>query len=252
MIAPDACCESMGSLMRHLWSSRRGLTPVQHADCVFLSQASAHCVGGARDESLVAEVTRLLQSSCRFRMRPSAAVNMPFHVKELEERLQMSGRMCRELVAPSPTEFIGVTRASERQALLRQRSKLSWPTVLPMEMVAAVDGCRDSIARVVPLALDVRHLHSRQRGAAVSVGRERVKGWLSSDAGKCWSQDRAKLIQADDGDVGADEANETVVAPASSSSAPVLAGSSAALGAVSAPPPGPPRGSSAPKKRQKK
>ena len=126
-------------------------------------------------------------------------------------------RMCRELVAPAPTEFIGVTRASERQAILRQRSKLSWPTVLLMEMVAAVDGCRESIGRMVPLALDVRHLHSQQRGAAVSVGRERVKGWLSSDAGKCWSQDRAKLLQADDGDVGADEANETVLAPVSSS-----------------------------------
>lgn len=66
----------------------------------------------------------------------------------------MTVRMCRKLVAIVPTEFIGVTRASERQADLRQRSHLSWPVVLSMERVAAVDGCRESIGRAAPLGIE--------------------------------------------------------------------------------------------------
>ena len=216
LIAPDACCESLGSLMRHLWSSRRGLTPVQHADSVFLSQACAHCIGGARDEALVAKVADALQSTCKFRMRPSAVVNVPFHARELEERLQMSGRMCGALAVSVPMELSTVTSARARRACLSQRSKLSWPTTLPPEMVAAIDGCKDSAGQIAPLALDVRHLHAQQRGATMSVGRERVKGWLSSDAGQSWVQDQAKLTQADDGG----QATMTGEEPASSQPAP--------------------------------
>ena len=73
LMAPDGCCEAIGSWMRYQWNPRQHSTPQQVADAVFLAQAGVRCIGGQRDEVLIAEVTQILliaqdRGSCNWRL----------------------------------------------------------------------------------------------------------------------------------------------------------------------------------------
>ena len=201
LFAPDSCCESMGSLMRLLWSQRRAqISPAQLVDSVFLSQAAVACVGEPRDEMIVAEVTKLLQSTSRYKMRTTSVAgthHTPEHIAALGERLRASGRACRDLpgtdALPQPSGFDGVDSAKSRRAFLRQRREESRPTELPPVMAQAVQRCARK-GKVVPtLALDVPELHARQKGATVSALRQKEAEWQ-----RRWQEEKRLLTLADD------------------------------------------------------
>lgn len=206
LIPPDACCESVGSLIRQLWDPQRGLSPGQLADSVFLSQASVFCVGGQRDEALVTAVVQALRATSRYNFREVPAQELPHHIAELLERQRASGRGEAADSLGLPAELGDVTTAKARRAALLQRSRLSAPSDLPATMMEVVDSCRDVAGRVKSLPMDVIHLHSRQRGATVSVEVQRKKQWLESEAGKKWKDERSRLLQADDHDEENDKA----------------------------------------------
>ena len=206
LFPPDSCCESMGSLMRLLWSQRRSrICPAQLVDSVFLSQAAVACVGEPRDEMIVAEVTGLLRASSKYqvRSRPPGSPRragepaVPAHVAKLGERLRASGRTCQDVsgagVVSRPSGFEGVVSAKGRRAFLQQRAQNSRPNQLPPVMARAVQGSIGPGGGVKALPLDVRHLHAVQQGATVSVQREKVAVWHEE-----WRSERQRLMRADD------------------------------------------------------
>lgn len=208
LFPPDSCCESMGSLMRHLWDIRRGIGPAELADCVLLRQAGVYCVGEDRDEMVVAEVVHLLTTTSKYAMRPwqSQRTEKPHHIIELGARLHTSGRthdaldieMARDVL--EPYDLSVADSAHARRLIIQGRSKHSKPVDLPAVVGKALDRCIGHDGLVKPLPLDVRHLHAQQRGATGSVLRERIAGWFDTKAGQTWQEERALLLRADDGE----------------------------------------------------
>ncbi len=215
MFPPDSCCESMGSLMRHLWDTRRGLSPAQLADSVLLCQAGVACVGAPRDEMIVAEVASLLQSTSSYAMRPETVsrrwTHIPYHLTQLQERLYASGRTCAGLTAEDahallqPDTLCELPNATARRAFLSHRARSSKPIDLPPAMETALQDCRDAAGIVQPMPLNVRHLHAQQRGAAGSTLHEMVSDWLQTPTGRAWQAERDCLFRADEEQEAEDE-----------------------------------------------
>ena len=217
LMAPDGCCEAIGSWMRYQWNPRKHDTPQQVADGVFLAQAGVRCIGGQRDEVLIAEVTRILQETSSRKMQsamPAAHKAMlQRHIAEHDQWVRDSGRSSYEGAGSSaPTSVLGAgssapnidmpdlgNKARDRRAWLARRSRAN--DDLPAEMQRAVRQSVSTDGRMSALQLDVQHLHARQRGATSSVMRERVCHWLRSEAGQVWSKERAKMLRADDTDL---------------------------------------------------
>ena len=75
----------------------------------------------------------------------------------------------------------------------------SLPSSLPAVMSGAVAGAFGTQGRpAAPLPISVDQLHVRQRGATHSVQCQSLQGWLASDHGKAWQNDRARLYAADE------------------------------------------------------
>ena len=212
LMAPDGCCEGIGSWMRYQWNPRKHSTPRQVADGVFLAQAGVRCIGGQRDEVLVAEVARLLQDTSSYVWRRSSVKKdmLERHIAEHNQWVRESGRSNYEqsddqpiLPLISTEELLPLPgsrkKARDRRKWLSARSRPN--TDLPVEMQNAVRQSVNVHGRVGALQLDVQHLHARQRGATSSVMHERLCNWLSSEAGQEWKKERAKILQADDQDV---------------------------------------------------
>ena len=209
LMSPDASCESIGSWMRYTWNPRRHMTARDVADAVFLAQAGVRCIGGRRDEILVAEVARLMQeTSSRQPQTSKRQVNtLHHHITEHDVWMSASGRSNYEDLHTSGAELAhpltsaeellpGVQTQCERRAFLHKRTRLT--AELPDEMTAAVRQSLNRHGRMDALQFDVQHLHARQRGATHSVMHGHLSSWLESDAGKAWKQERELLLQADE------------------------------------------------------
>jgi len=208
LTSPDSCCEAIGAWMRYHWNPRKHSTPQQVADGVFLAQAGVRCIGGQRDEVLVAEVTRLLQDTSSYIWQRSSAKKdmLERHIAKHNEWVRNSGRYNYEESDGQPmlplveTEHELPGQARDRRKWLSARGRPN--TDLPVEMQDAVRQSVNVHGRVGALQLDVQHLHARQRGATSSVMHERLCNWLlNSKAGQEWKKERAKMLQADDQDV---------------------------------------------------
>ena len=209
LTAPDGCCEAIGSWMRYQWNPRRHSTPRQVADGVFLAQAGVRCIGGRRDEVLIAEVTRILQETSVYDGRSSAKKKalLERHIAEHNLWVRDSGRATYEVPddedAPILPNFDLPRLGKGCNARRQWSSHRNRPQAdLPHEMRRALKQSVDKDGRMAALQLDAQHLHARQRGATSSVMHERLCNWLRSEAGQAWSKERAKMLQADDSDGG--------------------------------------------------
>lgn len=199
LFAPDACCESIGSLIRRHWDPERGLSPSEVADGVFLAQAQVSCVGGARDESLVDAVVQTLAQTSQYRARSARAGELaPFVIEEQASKLKASGRLAGSFSARLPKELGVVSTAVGRAAYLARRRRLSRGAVLPHVLSASLKGSRSARQAVKPLPASASVLRARQRGAALSVELKRKKDWMQSAVGSEWAAQRRRLMQADD------------------------------------------------------
>ena len=127
-------------------------------------------------------------------MSPSPA--LLFRAQKENEALRASGRYAGggESFAPY-AEVLGIGVGWEaRREFVRKRKEDGSPTNLPQVAARGVDAGRLG-ERVLPLPVDAKTLHARQRGAAGSVVKEKAASWLSSVAGQEWKQDRASLFQ---------------------------------------------------------
>jgi len=199
LFAPDACCESIGSLIRRHWDPERGLSPAEVADGVFLAQAHVSCVGGARDESLVDAVVQSLAQTSRYQARSARAGELaPFMIEEQKAALEASGRLAGSFSARLPKELAAVDNAVGRAAHLARRRRLSKGAVLPQVLADSLRGSRSAKRAVKPLPASLSILRAQQRGVASSVELKRKKDWMESAAGSEWAAQRRRLMQADD------------------------------------------------------
>lgn len=199
LFAPDACCESIGSLIRRHWDPERGLSPAEVADGVFLAQAHVSCVGGPRDESLVDAVVQTLAQTSRYQARSTRTGELaPYIIEEQTSALEASGRLAGSFSARLPKELAAVSTAAGRAAHLARRRRLSRGAVLPQVLSDSLRGSRSSQQVVKPLPASLSVLHARQRGVAPSVELKRKKDWMDSAVGSEWAAQRRRLMQADD------------------------------------------------------
>ena len=82
-----------------------------------------------------------------------------------------------------------------RREFLRKRRRDGAPVNLPDILVKGV-GHGMVANKVLPLPMDVRTLHAKQRGAATSLLKEKTKLWLESDVGLEWQRERKMLFSA--------------------------------------------------------
>ena len=199
LFAPDACCESIGSLIRRHWVPERGLSPGEVADGVFLAQAHVSCVGGARDESLVDAVVQTLAQTSRYQARSARTGELaPFIIEEQKSALEASGRLPGSFLPMLPKELAEINTQAARVAYLARRRWLSKGAVLPKVLSDSLKGSRSSKQVVQPLPAHLWVFHAQQRGAGHSGELKRKKDWLASPAGVEWAAQRRRLMQADD------------------------------------------------------
>lgn len=215
LIAPDACCEAVGSMVRNQWNPKRGLTPVQVADGVFLSQAGVSCVGSHRDEALVDAVVCQWERTSKYQVRAPEVRRVPPEVCAQLAAVELSGRTMTPAALPTPTVLAGITSATERLKALRDRTRLQ--VTLPQAMRDALPKARLQTGELKRLPMSVEHLHAQQRGVAGSIERQAKK---TSLAEKVWAKERDTLTRADDSDrvVGAGSASSSKLGEASTSS----------------------------------
>ena len=210
LMSPDASCEAIGSWMRYTWNPRRHMTPTDVADAVFLAQAGVRCIGGQRDEFLVAEVAQLLQETCSRRGKQGSTLALQQRlIEEHDQWVRASGRSsCENWLTPDVEQasppiinaeglLSGVkTQGARRSWLLNTRRHRH--SDLPAEMTGALKQSIQSGGRMAVLQMDVQHLHAPQRGVTSSVMHQRMCSWIDSEAGKAWKMERALLLQVDD------------------------------------------------------
>ena len=216
LIAPDACCEAVGSLVRSQWNPKRGLTPTQVADSVFLQQAGVSCVGSPRDEALVEAVVRQWEQTSKYKVRAPGERRVPPAVRAQHIVVEASGRTLTPTAVPTPTVLLGITTATDRRKALRDRGKLR--VTLPQTMRAALPKARAHTGELKRLPVSVEHLHAQQRGVAGSVERQVKKTSLKETK---WAKERDTLTGADDGGtaIGAGSASSSKTGGASASAA---------------------------------
>ena len=200
LMAPDAACEGIGSLMRLSWSSRRGSGDVagRIADNVALASANCKCVGSSRDEALVTAVVDTLKATSSY--KPRAFKHTTSYVDAMSEKSSMTG-VSGDFNLGVPAMLHGITTVHARRAAL-QRGR-SHGHVLPTEMEQGIRAAMDFSGRTRSLPTDVRQLHSRQRGATASIerahqSRAHKKAWLDEECQEKWRAERKKILQADD------------------------------------------------------
>jgi hypothetical protein len=200
LMAPDAACEGIGSLMRLFWSSRRvsGEVAGRIADNVALASANCKCVGSSRDEALVTAVVDTLKATSSY--KPRAFKHTTSYVNAMSEKSSMTG-VSGDFTLGVPDILHGITTVHARRAALRRGR--SHGHVLPTEMEEGIRAAKDFSGRTRSLPADVRQLHSRQRGATASIerahqSRAHKKAWLDEECQKKWRAERKQLLQADD------------------------------------------------------
>ena len=165
--------------MRLLWNSRRGVGPAHVADAALLAHAGVQCVGAPRDEALIAGVVDTLRQTSKYRPRTHFAGD-PSSVKALQQRPAAAGFSSGSALGV-PGELAAIKTVHMRRAVMSKRARLLKPTVLPPQMASAVKTAIDSSRRTQALPLSVLHLHSRQRGATVSVERQHKKLFIEKE-----------------------------------------------------------------------
>jgi hypothetical protein len=200
LMAPDAACEGIGSLMRLFWNSRRvsGDVAGRIADNVALASANCKCVGSSRDEALVTAVVDTLKATSSH--KPRAFKHTTSYVDAMSEKSSMTG-VSGDFTLGVPAILHGITTVHARRAALRRGR--SHGHVLPTEMEQGIHAAMDFSGRTRSLPADVRQLHSRQRGATLSIERAHQsralkKAWIDEECQKKWRAERKQLLQADD------------------------------------------------------
>ena len=204
--------------MRLLWNSRRGVGPAHVADAALLAHAGVQCVGAPRDEALIAGVVDTLRQTSKYRPRTHFAGD-PSSVEALQQRPAAAGFSSGSALGV-PGELAAIKTVHMRRAVMSKRARLLKPTVLPPQMASAVKTAIDSSRRTQALPLSVLHLHSRQRGATVSVERQHKKLFIEKErderlaerraesATAQWNAERSRLLRADDASDDVDGSDE--------------------------------------------
>ena len=152
-----------------------------------------------------------------------AVARAPLGVQEEEGRLAESGRFAGQSCPEAPPlDVLGLPGGAGdagRRAFVRERRQGGIPTELPSG--AARNLRRNCIGGVIaPLPVDVKALHSSQRGAAATVLKEKTRAFWQSEAGAEWRRERSELFG--EGDAGQ---------PSEGAAAPRAAGAASPLGA---------------------
>ncbi len=159
LFPPESACERLGSRMTLLWSPWQGLSAGPLADRVFLAQAQVCCLGGERDEFVVAEVASLLQALHKHHLTPlresSARPRVLQQVLDAELALRASGRNpggahSLDVATTSLRAFLGGGRDAAR-SLRAMRDKEAVPSTLPPSLAQVVRRTtRDGMTQAVP------------------------------------------------------------------------------------------------------
>ncbi len=216
LFPPDSPCERMGSYMRLAWDQRQGrASPVYVSDRLYLMQAGITCLGSDRDEMIVRETCRLLESTSKYKMTGDAlhsrlkeeAVVAPF-VRAKDKAMAASGRFWGALPAEEaamvlePGDFSAMRGQGqiERKRYLKERAHSAKPMHLPEAVSEAVKAAVTTAKVVKPLPANPDILHALQRGAAQSVVQKKISSWLHSKEGLEWQRERKELLFSGDND----------------------------------------------------
>ena len=209
LFPPDSPCERMGSYMRLAWDQRQGrASPVYVSDRLFLMQAGISCLGGDRDELIVRETCRLLQTTSKYRIggdapssRSTTQALAPF-VRSKDMALARSGRFSGTMSAeeaamvlqPGGFETLQGQGVAARQDFLKHRARSAKPLTLPEVVHQGISKAVTNDGVVQPLPANTQVAHALQRGAASSVVREKLSSWLQSKEGLQWQAERKELF----------------------------------------------------------
>lgn len=209
LFPPDSPCERMGSFMRVAWDQRQGrASPVYVSDRLFLMQAGIACLGGDRDELIVRETCRLLQTTSKYRVAgdaPSARSNTsalaPF-VRSKDRAMARSGRFSGTMPAeeaamvlqPSGFDVLQGQGVGARQEYLKGRARSAKPLTLPEVVHQSISKAVTKRGVVQPLLANPEVAHALQRGATSSVVQEKISSWLQSKEGRQWHAERKELF----------------------------------------------------------
>lgn len=209
LFPPDSPCERMGSYMRLAWDQRQGrASPVYVSDRLFLMQAGISCLGGDRDELIVRETCRLLQTTSKYRIggdapsaRSTTQALAPF-VRSKDMAMARSGRFSGTMSAeeaamvlqPGGFETLQGQGVAARQDYLKHRARSAKPLTLPEVVHQGISKAVTNDGVVQPLPANTQVAHALQRGAASSVVREKLSSWLQSKEGLQWQAERKELF----------------------------------------------------------
>ena len=148
------------------------------------------------------QVASLLQEVSAIRGLDGHA-RAPLVVHDEEERLAESGRFAGQSCPEAPAlDVLGLPAGAGdagRRAFLRERRQVGIPTELPSAAARSIR--RHCIGgTIAPLPVDVKALHSSQRGAAATVLKEKTRAFWQSEAGADWRRERMELFG--EGDAG--------------------------------------------------
>lgn len=196
--------------MRLAWDQRQGRSsPVYVSDRLFLMQAGVACLGGDRDELIVRETCRLLQTTSKYRVggdaTPSARLKAqalaPF-VRSKERTIARSGRFSGTMPAekaamvlqPSGFDALQGQGVGARQEYLKGRARSAKPLALPEVVHQSISEAVTKRGVAQPLPANPELAHALQRGAASSVVQEKISSWLRSKEGLQWQAERKELF----------------------------------------------------------
>ena len=197
MAAAESSCERWGSQMHILFQSMRNCSPATMVDRLRLRAAGVQCVGGDRDEALIAEVSRVLSISLgkdpfRKRPRPDANISM-----EARSRAKMQGdaTTIRDFLLDSDTSDDDCSFTVTPQLLphlRREQHEVHNPSTLD-------DGSRQALLQQLRgQQLNAVQAFSQNRrtesaNTATSSRRNLLDKWIASAAGRAWKEGRKAL-----------------------------------------------------------
>ena len=204
---PEASCEMVGSVMQLVWDGRQALSPGRMEDRALLSMDKVKCIGGIRDEVLVAEVVELLvqmgrrattHSYKRGRGENDTSSKVLRRVRRAhEDRLGEVGHGVGEVeggLLADPHPFI-VGLPSTVPGLTcsrRMRKKASEPVQLNASLRRAVQiATRDN--RVLPLPMFKEDARTARKERAGSSLRDALLKWMNSEEGADWKRERQQM-----------------------------------------------------------
>ena len=206
LFPPDTACEGVGSFLRLAWDQRRGMaSPIYVSDRAFLMQAGVLCLGGDRDELVVREVCRLLQTTSKYKVSAGGTADKgmaPF-ARVRDEAFAKSGRFSGSLpvqeaaMVLEPSDLAGLQGqgAEARRSYLRARAKSAKPVELPDVVKQSVSKAISKSQVVQPLPPNIDVMHALQRGATSSVVQQKITTWLDSKEGLEWQKERKELFE---------------------------------------------------------